>query len=483
MKLPRSSISRITEGLDLDLGDPRRMRRFIKTLEAMARDPSAAFPEAMRSEAALQGGYRIVNNKSLKFDLLTEAFAAKTRKRAQSHDFVLVVHDTTTCKPKHATAEEIGFMNTGKPGFFLHYSLVLGDVFGSLARPLGISSCETIHRPKRPKKRGDTRSKKRPAQITTQNPNRESKRWWRSIERSALELKHPNIVHVADRESDSYELMQQCVAANYRFVFRTRVRARVAIKDSYKSTVGDLSAAATGVMTREIALSKRVKTGAPEMIKTNPSRSSRMAKLTYSATKVQIARPFYADKSMAATLHLNVVRAYESSPPPGEEAVDWLLYTTDPIDTPAQIARIVDIYRCRWLIEECNKALKTGCIYEQREFESRDALLAILSMSLPIACEILWLRTRARTEPNRPATDVLSERQMNIMRAMGSKLPKRTTSRHALLALAELGGFHRSNGEPGWKILARAMTQLLAWEQGWAAAEAHRAGHSEARKL
>ena len=30
----------------------------------------------------------------------------------------------------------------------------------------------------------------------------------------------------------------------------------------------------------------------------------------------------------------------------------------------------MNIYRTRWTIEEFFKALKTGCLYEQREFES-----------------------------------------------------------------------------------------------------------------
>ena len=35
--------------------------------------------------------------------------------------------------------------------------------------------------------------------------------------------------------------------------------------------------------------------------------------------------------------------------------------TTEPVATSADIEAVVDMYRTRWLIEECNKALKTGC--------------------------------------------------------------------------------------------------------------------------
>ena len=41
------------------------------------------------------------------------------------------------------------------------------------------------------------------------------------------------------------------------------------------------------------------------------------------------------------------------------EPVDWLLLTSEPIDTDEQILEVVDIYRARWLIEEYFSALKT----------------------------------------------------------------------------------------------------------------------------
>ena len=94
-------------------------------------------------------------------------------------------------------------------------------------------------------------------------------------------------------------------------------------------------------------------------------------------------------------------------------------------------------------------------------------------MSLPIACEILWLRSRARAEPDRPASELFSQSQLRVLRAMGSrKLPPEPNARDVLLSVADMGGHHGSNGDPGWLILQRGMTKLLAYEEGWAAAMA-----------
>jgi hypothetical protein len=169
-----------------------------------------------------------------------------------------------------------------------------------------------------------------------------------------------------------------------------------------------------------------------EWAKTHPPRAARIAELEFSATTVVLSRPGYQSKDLPSTLTLNVVRVFEPSPPSGAEPVEWLLYTTEPIDTPEDVANVVDIYRARWLIEECNKALKTGCRYEQHQFESRDALLTLLALTLPIACELLWLRASAREQPERPASEVLTPVQLSILAELGSRrLPGRCRPRRS----------------------------------------------------
>jgi hypothetical protein len=154
-----------------------------------------------------------------------------------------------------------------------------------------------------------------------------------------------------------------------------------------------------------------------------------------------------------------------------------LLYTTEPIDTAAPVGRVVDSYRSRWIIEEFNSALKTGCAYEARQFESRQALLTMLGLSLPIAVQVLALRSHARSSPNAPATDLLSPLQIQILRKLGSrKLSAAPSIQEALFAVAGLGGHIKANGDPGWKVLHRGMQLLLTYEQGWVAGQSARRG-------
>ena len=123
---------------------------------------------------------------------------------------------------------------------------------------------------------------------------------------------------------------------------------------------------------REVTLSRRqVGHG---LKNTYQNRDGRRVRLAMGATRVVIRKP-HVDPSTVQPIAVNVVHVVEVDPPPGEDVLEWLLLTTEPIDTDDKIAFIIDSYRARWVVEEYFKALKTGCAYEARQLESYDALL------------------------------------------------------------------------------------------------------------
>jgi hypothetical protein len=472
MKLSKSSVDRVlTAFAKLDLGDPRRTRRVVRTVENLASNPRASFPEAMGSEADIEGAYRLMNSCHVTMEALNEAHSEVTAKRALAAGRVLAIHDTTTFEFKHADADEVGYLNTGKAGFLAHYTLVVNA--DDSRQPLGIAHVEDFRRTKAPSKpsaKGHL-TRKRSGAETVRDPTRESTRWFRGFQAANQRLEGAEVIHVADREGDNYDLLAQAVAQGYRFVIRARVLTRrVEGPDGDLDTLRTVIAGARGKVKREVDLSVRKQPSAPRS--SHKKREARSAKLAFSATAVILRRPRYQDASLSEELKVNIVRVFEPNPPRGEDPVEWVLLTSEPIATKRDVVTIVDIYRARWLIEECNKALKTGCRYEDRQFESRDALLTLLAMTLPIAVELLWLRAACRRNPNSPATHVLTPLQLNILIKMGSRaLPPRPTVHDALWAIAALGGHMKTNGEPGWLVLHRGMTKLLAYEQGWRARE------------
>lgn len=470
MQLPNDAIARVVQDFDsADLGDPRRHRRLGDVVAKLAAFPGATLPDAMGKEAALEGLYRMANSKHVSPTELFDAHAQATAERARAVRTVLVVHDTTTCSASHADPNEVGFLPTGGAGFLLHIGLVVDH--DHWRRTLGVVSVETISR-KRRSARG-SRKRKVSGPETAQWTDRESLRWIRGVRQTAERLAGVPHINVADREGDSYQFLATMKTEGMRFVVRCnhdrRARDPAEAEDAW-STIRKLVGAA-GILEREAELSARERSSMPGDAKAHPPREARLAKLRFSAMTAEIPSPNYIRDPLPKTLTLNVVHVEEIDAPTDADPVEWRLYTTEPIETAEQVANVVDIYRNRWVIEEFNKGLKTGCSYEKRQFESLHALLVMLAISLPIASELLWLRSRARTEPDAPASEVATPLQIEVLQTLGKrKLSSKPTVRELLLALAALGGHQRANGEPGWLVLHRGMRKLLDYELAWTAA-------------
>lgn len=479
MKLPKKTAMRVgNEFAGADVPDRRLQRRAQLVAEKLARSASLSLPAAMGTDAELQGCYRLVNNPHVTFEGLLAGHYEETRKRAEQAGSVLVVHDTTEFSFPRLPGEELGFLHTGKAGFLGH--VVLTVRADEWRRPLGVIYAETLHRDGTSKRGRRVRAS---GDETSKWEDRESRRWLRGMEAAVKALSGCDcVIHVVDREGDSYELLAYLIGNGQRFAIRSRVDRRGRLVDSSDaqwSKVHEIASACEGMLERDVPLSRRAGKPTPGMTGSHPPRKARLARLQFSAARVVIPRPRYLSDPIPEELELNLVHVTEVDAPADQPSVEWLLYTTEPIDTPEQVAAVVDTYRERWTIEEFFGGLKTGCAYEAREFESRHALLSMLALSLPIACEVLALRSRARSTPSAPATDVLSEQQLQILRTLGERpLSPRPTVEQALLAVAGLGGHLLRNGAPGWKVLQRGMALLLAYEIGWAAAMA---AHGQAK--
>lgn len=440
--------------------DRRLENRISAVVEALASNTDSSFPTAMGSPKALEGLYRLLNNPRVQHEVLFEQHAANTAARALQLDDKLVVHDTTTFKFPHLSPHELGESTTGKAGFFGHVSLVLN---GDLSRcPMGVVALQTIHRdPARPRR---YLSGPECAKLV----DRESDRWLEGVVQSEQRLGQAGVVHVMDREGDSYALYAKLLQRGSRFVIRGD--DRTCKFEGETTRVQEALSRQQVVVERDVELARRKNsTTAPASVRAE--REPRLTKLAIAGCRVELKRSMGLKDPFPKTIALNVVRVFELEPPESVQPIEWLIVTTEPIDTAHQLLRIVDIYRNRWVIEEFFKALKTGCLYEERHLEEREALLTALVLFLPIACQLLWLRSRSRAEPEAPADQLISELQLKVVRKFSDfKLPDRPTIRQVVWAIASMGGHLKHNGEPGWQTLGRGWRRLLELEDGWRAA-------------
>lgn len=454
-----------------ELGDARLNARLRQLAGTVAASPAKSFPKLATSDAELEATYRFLNNPRVTAAGILEPHFRATVSRCSDFQSVLVVHDTTVFLFDGENRRPgLGWIKGTGQGFLGHFAMAVAP--DGSQRPLGVIGVETLFRDVR-KHMGRREWRDRHA-----DPTKERLRWLRlmtEVEDRMAASARP--IHVMDREADSFELIAGMLAQRGRFVVRATYDRRLA--ESTKTNIvkaSDVLAAVDDVLEREVPICRRIKrkkSGQTNRI--HPPRNARMAKLRVRATNIEIKRQAGAQyEGLPRTVPVNIVWVHEIDPPPDEPAVEWTLLTTEPIDTAAHVAAVVDYYRARWIIEDYFKALKTGCNFERRQLENRAALTNALAIFAPVAWRMLALRSAARLDSATPAAQVLTPIQLRLLRWKSKRVPlsDAPSAYEAMLAVAGLGGHLKRNGDPGWQTIGRGMDDLLLMEAGWAAREA-----------
>jgi hypothetical protein len=453
------------------LGDKRRTKRLQQIVDSAARSPSSSLPVQAGSDGALEGTYRLLSNEHVEAADVLAAHVERTVDRAAASGTVLVIHDTTTFEfSGEVQREGLGPLRGKGQGFFAHFSLAVG-VDG---QPLGTVALRAWTRSH------EGKGGKRTIRELQDDDDRESLRWHDAVTEVGERLYgRATAIHVMDREADSFELFAHLLEGEQRFVVRLAQDRNLEVKARRQPKGPKLYKAMADAdlfLERDVQLSRRTgKKRGPTSERIHPARAPRKARLHVRARPLRVARSQHLPHYLPDALELGFVEVTEPNPPPGETPVVWRLVTTEPIDTAEQVARVIDIYRQRWQVEEFFKALKTGCAFEKRQLESMQTLGVALAIFSSVAWRLLLLRWMERHASKQPATMVLTETQLAVLNAVrireGRPLPQEPTGREVLLAIAALGGHIRNNGRPGWQVLGRGFDSLLLLELGWLAAQ------------
>lgn len=456
-----------------ELGDARRSARLIRLVGAIAEEPGIGFPRALGSRAELEAFYRFVNNDSFDATAVFRPHRVATLARAvAAQEDVVVIHDTTLVEFRgDGTREGMGYTSSvGRQGFLAHVSLCIGEASGL---PFGVGQVQTFIRTKKAK-----RGKRAPILSDEGKNVRESAKWLGGVESIESAGLRGRAIHLMDAEADFFELLYTLKEQGSRFVVRAGHLERLVLEeeDGDDDEFLHLFEAVEGLEPashRTVSLTARkanVETAGKKGRRQHPARRQREAKVAIAATTVALG---VKHRAAIDRFEINVVRVWEESPPAGEPAVNWVLFTSEPIGTKAQLERVVDLYRKRWLIEEFFKALKSGCALERRQIESYDAFCKVLAILAPIACQLFWLRGMDRLHPQEPAESVFTRVELEILqRARATRgMPEAKTVADALLLLARLGGHLSSNGPPGWITLGQGYEKLLMLRMGWELAQ------------
>ena len=204
---------------DADLPDLRLQSRLTAILVDTLEHPSASIPQATGDAGQAKATYRFYANPRVTTGALHQAFAAETARRCLDHDAVLVVQDTTTLNftGLQHSIPELGPIDSGglARGVHLHTGLALtlsGQIIGIL----------------------DQQYWARPQPGRPGPEEKESGKWINGIDASRAILYEtaggrpvPRLIHVMDREGDTYEVMMTVVDSGDSAIIRCAQDRRI----------------------------------------------------------------------------------------------------------------------------------------------------------------------------------------------------------------------------------------------------------------
>jgi hypothetical protein len=448
----------------VSLGDGRLVRRLQRIVALATADPAESFPEQMASVADREALYRFLANPKVTLAGVLQGHIDQTHARIAAPAVIRIVHDTTTFRFV-GDREGLGETRGGAKGFLGHVALALAA--DETREPLGVVGVRPFihqdavaHRGMTPSQRVDaTRAKPRAA--------KESARWEQmAVQVSTALPEGVHAIHVMDQEADDYDVLAALQHARLRYV----IRADPQRQTTAKQTVNEVLARCPATVFRTVRLTPRSERKAERTRGRHPARDDRDATLHLRWGSITLWRRQYSD-ARTPTLSLWAVHVFEPNPPDGEAPIEWMLFTSDPVETVDDATAVVDHYRARWVIEDYFKALKTGCAFEKRQLTTFDGLVRALAIFIPMAWRLLVLRHLGRAASPLSVTRCVDAEQLHLLRKLLDRrryhLPPRPTIREVMLGIAALGGHITNNGAPGWLVLGRGLTRLLDAEVGW----------------
>ena len=443
---------------ELELCDKRLLNRGKQLLAQLSTSPQDSIPQACRGASEIKAAYRFFSNKRISAESIHESHRRATLSRMSHYPTVLIPQDTTvlnfTSQPERKDTGPTTQDNS--QGIYCHVSIAVTPDKVCL----GALSLTRWHREKLQRL---TRKQRREKNLSTPIEDKESYRWLdhcQQINAYASELPNTELVSIADREGDLYELYDRAnrhwTAPNMHYVIRAHYDRRVCDETGRRTT-----------NSIKQTLKRQGKLG--EFMVNLPKtekRKARQAKLTLYAKQVTVERPRDGcyDKNCAKRLNINAVYCLEQHPPKGAEALEWLLITDLPADNFEQALEKVQWYCCRWQIEIFFKTLKSGCTVEKLQLTD-ERFNICLAFYLIIAWRIMFMTMLSRTLSDESCELVFSQEEWQTIYVVLCKKvpPKKPPSLKKMTRMvAELGGYpnRKSDPEPGIKTLWRGIRAM-----------------------
>ena len=446
------------------LPDKRLERRLRQLLDQMSAAPGKPVPAACGDWAATKAAYRFFDNPRVtEHGVLAGHFAATAARCKASEGPILILQDTTEFIYSRERPGRIGFTTTinggrykaGQPnvltlcGVLMHSSLAV-TLAGT---PLGLTAVKFWTRTKL-KGTHALRRYVNPTRVPIET--KESYRWLENLRQSMALLGSPErCVHVADRESDIYELF--CLAQDLGTSFLVRVQTNRLAEPPPHAVARNAAHRVFAQLALVPWLGRhRVAIGGGE---------DETACLQVKFAAVGTLPPLGKQKRYSPQV-LTYIHALEADPPPGREPIDWKLVTNLPVDDLAAAVEKLGWYALRWKAEVFHKVMKSGCRAEEARLQTAERLVKFLALVAVVSWRIFFVTMLARATPHAAPDTVLAAAEIATLDQIDasrsrSRLQQRTLAAY-LLQIAMLGGYlaRTHDPPPGTMVVWRGMTRL-----------------------
>lgn len=438
------------------LGDERRTQRAVQLASAMARDPMGSLPKQMGTMAATKAAYRFLESGKTSYEQLLAPHVEQTRALMPQQRRLLLIQDMTEVDyTHHPKTGGLGPVGKGKQqGYLLQTVLAVEPESRAV---LGIAAQEAFLRQAAPP--GETSHQR------DKRKHKESEVWQRQVQAIGPAPADCEYIHVGDRGSDIFAFLRECGRQGCGFLVRVQHDRRVDlhVEDGERplppgaGRYGRQRSAAQEPVRHLFEEVRAWESRGQECItlQSNQKRRQREVMLQISWGTLRFWPPDGAAGKGEVPLVVTIVRAWETEPPEGEEALEWLLVTSVAVSSLEEAWQRVEWYRLRWSVEDYHQCLKTGCQLEARQVQSYEGLRTLLGFLAPLAVRLLHLRTVARAEPERPAQEVVPFDVVQVVAHLLQVPPQQLTARRCWYRIAQAGGYlgRKGDGEPGWKTL------------------------------
>lgn len=438
------------------LGDLRRTKRVVRFAASLAEHTGKSIPAACKTGAAVEGAYRFARNRAVDpSEIAAAGFDATVRAVKKLNPEVLLAPEDSTVLSYSHDVDDLG--DVGGPdastakGIWVHSAILVDPKTG---RTLGLAAQERWVRD--PAEHGKSHERK-----TRSYEDKESFKW----QQTALEMRErfgselmERIISVCDREGDVFAYLANKRAHDERFIVRAESNRNVTEQEDEDKLVEVLKAAPVRGTAR-VNLPQR------------GGRPARIARLHLTSTTVELKRPHTLGAKFPAKLEVNAVLAEELKPPKGQEALRWMLLTTEPIETLAEVETVLKFYRLRWRIEVFHKAWKSGAGVERKRMQTANNLERIAVVLAFVAVRLLQLRELFEEGAQVSCEHILDKDMWQLLwvAVEKTKPPRQPpVAGWAYRALARFAGWtdSKGTGRAGWETLWNGWSRLQEHYEG-----------------